>query len=58
MIGLWNVLVQHMPFLFANRVMVAKEAHTSSSAVKDLIVAAAGVEYAIGRVDRGRGSKS
>jgi enoyl reductase-like protein len=30
-------------FLFASRVMVAKEAHTSSS-VKDLIVAAAGVE--------------
>ncbi|EKM78079.1 hypothetical protein AGABI1DRAFT_61049 [Agaricus bisporus var. burnettii JB137-S8] len=38
--------VQRMPFdgfLFASRVMVAKEAHTSSS-VKDLIVAAAGVE--------------
>jgi hypothetical protein len=38
--------VQPMPFdgfLFASRVMVAKEAHTSSS-VKDLIVAAAGVE--------------
>ena len=38
--------VQPMPFdgfLFASRVMVAKEAHTSSS-VKDLIVAAAGVD--------------
>ncbi|KAF9467993.1 fatty acid synthase [Collybia nuda] len=38
--------VQPMPFdgfLFASRVMVAKEAHTSPS-VKDLIVAAAGVE--------------
>jgi fatty acid synthase subunit alpha len=38
--------VQRMPFdgsLFASRVMVAKEAHTSSS-VKDLIVAAAGVD--------------
>ena len=38
--------MQPMPFdgfLFASRVMVAKEAHTSSS-VKDLIVAAAGVE--------------
>ena len=37
---------QPMPFdgfLFASRVMVAKEAHTSSS-VKDLIVAAAGVD--------------
>jgi fatty acid synthase subunit alpha, fungi type len=37
--------VQPMPFdgvLFASRVMVAKEAHTSSS-VKDLIVAASGV---------------
>ncbi|KAH8117927.1 fatty acid synthase [Phellopilus nigrolimitatus] len=37
--------VQKMPFdgfLFASRVMVAKEAHTSSS-VKDLIVAASGV---------------
>ena len=37
--------VQRMPFdgfLFASRVMVAKEAHTSSS-VKDLIVAASGV---------------
>ena len=40
--------VQPMPFdgfLFASRVMVAKEAHTSSS-VKDLIVAAAGVDDA------------
>jgi len=40
--------VQHMPFdgfLFASRVMVAKEAHTSSS-VKDLIVAASGVDDA------------
>ncbi|KAI0787467.1 fatty acid synthase [Fomes fomentarius] len=39
---------QPMPFdgfLFASRVMVAKEAHTSSS-VKDLIVAAAGVDDA------------
>lgn len=38
--------VQRMPFdgfLFASRVMVAKEAHTSSS-VKDLIVAASGVD--------------
>lgn len=38
--------VQPMPFdgfLFASRVMVAKEAHTSSS-VKDLIVAAPGVD--------------
>ncbi|TFY80295.1 hypothetical protein EWM64_g3715 [Hericium alpestre] len=40
--------VQPMPFdgfLFASRVMVAKEAHTSSS-VKDLIVAASGVDDA------------
>ena len=40
--------VQPMPFdgfLFASRVMVAKEAHTSPS-VKDLIVAAAGVDDA------------
>ncbi|KAI0318373.1 hypothetical protein OF83DRAFT_1291694 [Amylostereum chailletii] len=39
--------VQPMPygFLFASRVMIAKEAHTSSS-VKDLIVKAAGVEDA------------
>jgi fatty acid synthase subunit beta len=46
--GEWSVQydVQPMPFdgvLFASRVMVAKEAHTSSS-VKDLIVAAAGVD--------------
>ncbi|EGN98830.1 hypothetical protein SERLA73DRAFT_168429 [Serpula lacrymans var. lacrymans S7.3] len=47
--GEWSVDhydVQPMPFdgfLFASRVMVAKEAHTSSS-VKDLIVAAAGVD--------------
>jgi fatty acid synthase subunit alpha, fungi type len=47
--GDWSVQkygVQPMPFdgvLFASRVMVAKEAHTSSS-VKDLIVAAAGVD--------------
>lgn len=47
--GEWSVErfgVQPMPFdglLFASRVMVAKEAHTSSS-VKDLIVAAAGVD--------------
>ncbi|KAF9532470.1 fatty acid synthase [Crepidotus variabilis] len=47
--GDWSVTrfgVQPMPFdgfLFASRVMVAKEAHTSSS-VKDLIVAASGVE--------------
>ncbi|KAF7965824.1 hypothetical protein HWV62_41719, partial [Athelia sp. TMB] len=47
--GDWSVTgygVQPMPFdgfLFASRVMVAKEAHTSSS-VKDLIVAAAGVD--------------
>ncbi|KAF8525925.1 hypothetical protein BU17DRAFT_74311 [Hysterangium stoloniferum] len=46
--GQWSVEqygVQAMPFdglLFASRVMVAKEAHTSSS-VKDLIVAAPGV---------------
>ena len=46
--GQWSVDrfgVQPMPFdgfLFASRVMVAKEAHTSSS-VKDLIVGAAGV---------------
>ncbi len=46
--GQWSVDlfgVQPMPFdgfLFASRVMVAKEAHTSSS-VKDLIIAAAGV---------------
>ena len=45
--GDWSVEygVQSMPFdgfLFASRVMVAKEAHTSSS-VKDLIVAAPGV---------------
>jgi enoyl reductase-like protein len=32
-------------FLFANKVMVAKEAHTSSS-VKDLIVTALGVDDA------------
>ncbi|EAU85370.1 fatty acid synthetase alpha subunit [Coprinopsis cinerea okayama7 len=47
--GDWSVTrfgVQPMPFdgfLFASRVMVAKEAHTSSS-VKDLIVAASGVD--------------
>ncbi|KAH0585247.1 hypothetical protein H2248_008491 [Termitomyces sp. 'cryptogamus'] len=47
--GDWSVErfgVQPMPFdgfLFASRVMVAKEAHTSSS-VKDLIVAASGVD--------------
>lgn len=47
--GDWSVEhygVQPMPFdgfLFASRVMVAKEAHTSSS-VKDLIVAAKGVD--------------
>ncbi|KII85134.1 hypothetical protein PLICRDRAFT_45274 [Plicaturopsis crispa FD-325 SS-3] len=47
--GEWSVQgygVQRMPFdgfLFASRVMVAKEAHTSSS-VKDLIVAASGVD--------------
>ena len=45
--GDWSIQydVQPMPFdgfLFASRVMVAKEAHTSSS-VKDLIVAAPGV---------------
>ncbi|KAF9648674.1 fatty acid synthase [Thelephora ganbajun] len=45
--GDWSVEygVQPMPFdgfLFASRVMIAKEAHTSSS-VKDLIVAAPGV---------------
>jgi fatty acid synthase subunit alpha len=45
--GDWSVEygVQPMPFdgfLFASRVMVAKEAHTSSS-VKDLIVAAPGI---------------
>ena len=49
MTGDWSVErfgLQPMPFdgfLFTSRVMVAKEAHTSSS-VKDLIVAAAGVE--------------
>ncbi|KAF8071859.1 fatty acid synthase [Lyophyllum atratum] len=49
--GDWSVErfdVQPMPFdgfLFASRVMVAKEAHTSPS-VKDLIVAASGVEDA------------
>lgn len=46
--GDWSIEygVQPMPFdgfLFASRVMVAKEAHTSSS-VKDLIVAASGVD--------------
>ncbi|KAJ3517947.1 hypothetical protein NLJ89_g178 [Agrocybe chaxingu] len=47
--GDWSVErfgVQPMPFdgfLFASRVMVAKEAHTSSS-VKDLIVGASGVD--------------
>jgi fatty acid synthase subunit alpha len=46
--GEWseNFGVQPMPFdgfLFASRMMVAKEAHTSPS-VKDLIVAASGVE--------------
>jgi enoyl reductase-like protein len=47
--GEWSVEkygVRPMPFdgfLFASRVMVAKEAHTSPS-VKDLIVAAAGVD--------------
>ncbi|KAI0360181.1 fatty acid synthase [Trametes cingulata] len=47
--GDWSVEMfglQPMPFdgfLFASRVMVAKEAHTSSS-VKDLIVAASGVD--------------
>lgn len=48
--GDWSLKygVQPMPFdgfLFASRVMVAKEAHTSSS-VKDLIVAAPGVDDA------------
>ncbi|KAF8145267.1 hypothetical protein K438DRAFT_1992005 [Mycena galopus ATCC 62051] len=48
--GEWSIKYEMQPmpfdgFLFANRVMVAKEAHTSSS-VKDLIVAAAGVEDA------------
>ncbi|GBE87869.1 fatty acid synthase [Sparassis crispa] len=49
--GDWSVQqygLQPMPFdgfLFASRVMVAKEAHTSSS-VKDLIVAAKGVDDA------------
>ncbi|KAJ6520570.1 hypothetical protein C8R45DRAFT_1058526 [Mycena sanguinolenta] len=48
--GEWSAKydMQPMPFdsfLFASRVMVAKEAHTSPS-VKDLIVAAAGVEEA------------
>lgn len=49
--GDWSVErfgAQPMPFdgfLFASRVMVAKEAHTSSS-VKDLIIAAAGVDDA------------
>ncbi|KAI0749711.1 fatty acid synthase [Daedaleopsis nitida] len=49
--GDWSVEMyglQPMPFdgfLFASRVMVAKEAHTSSS-VKDLIVAASGVDDA------------
>ncbi|KAL0065236.1 fatty acid synthase alpha subunit Lsd1 [Marasmius tenuissimus] len=46
--GEWSAAygVQPMPFdgfLFASRVMVAKEAHTSSS-VKDLIVACSGVD--------------
>ena len=43
-----EIRMQPMPFdgfLFASRVMVAKEAHTSSS-VKDLIVAAKGVDDA------------
>ncbi|KAJ7762020.1 fatty acid synthase [Mycena maculata] len=45
--GEWSVQFEMQPmpfdgFLFASRVMVAKEAHTSPS-VKDLIVAAAGV---------------
>lgn len=50
--GDWSVNLygrQPMPFdgfLFASRVMVAKEAHTSSS-VKDLIVAAKGVDDAL-----------
>ncbi|KAJ6477506.1 fatty acid synthase, partial [Mycena sanguinolenta] len=48
--GEWSAKYDRQPmpfdgFLFASRVMVAKEAHTSSS-VKDLIVAAAGVEDA------------
>ncbi|KZT29627.1 fatty acid synthase [Neolentinus lepideus HHB14362 ss-1] len=48
--GDWSLVygVQPMPydgFLFASRVMVAKEAHTSPS-VKDLIVAASGVDDA------------
>jgi fatty acid synthase subunit alpha, fungi type len=51
LIGDWSVVydMQPMPFdgfLFASRVMVAKEAHTSSS-VKDLIVAAPGVPDAL-----------
>ena len=51
MAGDWaveNYGVQPMPFdgvLFASRVMVAKEAHTSSS-IKDLIVSASGVDDA------------
>ena len=43
-----------MPFdgvLFASRVVVAKEAHTSSS-VKDLIVAASGVDDANWEIGR------
>ncbi|KAJ7060332.1 hypothetical protein C8F01DRAFT_1220130 [Mycena amicta] len=48
--GEWAVKYEMQPmpfdgFLFASRVMVAKEAHASSS-VKDLIVAAAGVDDA------------
>ncbi|KAF7374647.1 Fatty acid synthase subunit alpha [Mycena sanguinolenta] len=48
--GEWSAKYEMQPmpfdgFLFASRVMVAKEAHTSPS-VKDLIVAAAGVEDA------------
>jgi Fatty acid synthase subunit beta/Fas1-like, helical len=43
--------VQLMPFdgvLFASCIMVAKEAHTSSS-IKDLIVAAAGAKEVLGK---------
>ncbi|KAJ3886618.1 hypothetical protein GG344DRAFT_81530 [Lentinula edodes] len=39
----WRMPMPYDGFLFGSRVMVAKEAHTSSS-VKDLIVACAGVE--------------
>jgi fatty acid synthase subunit beta len=57
LIGDWSIdgygrqLMPFDGFLFASRVMVAKEAHTSSS-IKDVIVAASGVDDAAWNVHR------